>query len=301
MMINNRIILMAAFLFLSIACFAQSEKEMLDNLKEKKIGFAILRAPINNLKIDLSTSKMVIEEVKGAHVFTKKMQYYGISFVAMKEVPDEFIYKVGLALEEIFSQNENLDLKKQNELINAMRNYNACIPVIYGHHDEITRATEEEMMEYEMGDYSVCDVIMYGGRGQTMEVVEHLLHHISDVGLHYIYPKDWSLDNVNSTVSKSMAIAIEKGFFNVKDYKELAEEDMELYQRILIQEYAYWIISTYWNLQEKYGPNEPEWRIKNKVELKEKLPMAYELIYSTVAKIMRAPSETTLKSFTVHQ
>ena len=32
---------------------------------------------------------------------------------------------------------------------------------------------------------SMCDIIMEGVSGQVTEVIEHILHHISDVGLHY--------------------------------------------------------------------------------------------------------------------
>ena len=30
-------------------------------------------------------------------------------------------------------------------------------------------------------------------RPQVMEVVEHLLHHVTDVGLHFAFPSDWGL------------------------------------------------------------------------------------------------------------
>jgi hypothetical protein len=35
---------------------------------------------------------------------------------------------------------------------------------------------------------SVCDVICYSVGGQTMEVVEHILHHVTDVGFHFAFP-----------------------------------------------------------------------------------------------------------------
>ena len=45
---------------------------------------------------------------------------------------------------------------------------------------------------------SVCDHISQisaaeSNQGQTMEVVEHILHHVTDVGLHYTFPEQWGL------------------------------------------------------------------------------------------------------------
>ena len=50
----------------------------------------------------------------------------------------------------------------------------------------------------------MCDTIFeYGGNGQAMEVVEHILHHITMVGLHYAFNDDWGVSK-KSTQFKEM-------------------------------------------------------------------------------------------------
>ncbi|NPD83530.1 hypothetical protein HNS38_02080 [Lentimicrobium sp. L6] len=284
-------------LILSFGSCAQSEAEMMKLVKEQKWGYAVLKEKVDTNAINFSHLQMKINEVEDAQVFTKSMFTYGMDFRAMNQVSNDFLRKVGKCYQEMLPQDSSLDLELQHRLINTLSQYATTIPVLSGHHNKMSKETEQEMFAFEMGNYSVCDVIMIEPQRQTMEVVEHLLHHISDVGLFYIFPNEWAFNNENATIVKSMNIAIDKKCFRIEDYKELQEIDDELYQRILVQEYAYWIISTYWNIQEKYGPNEKEWRIRNKKELQEKLPLAYELIETTVNDIIVAPSDDIMSSF----
>ncbi len=282
-------------LIFNVVSYAQSNDEMIQ-IKGQKWGYAVLKEKVSFDKIDLANSQLVINQ-NNDEVFIKRMDTYGMSFWAMEKVSDVFILKVGQCYQEMFAQKSSLDIDLQHQIINTLYHYAATIPVLSVHHDKISKKTEEALFALEVGNYSVCDVIMIDSKQQTMEVVEHLIHHISDVGLFYVFPEEWGFNNKESTVVKSMQNAIEKGYFQIKDYEDLKEMDDELYQRILVQEYAYWIITTYWNIQEKYGPNEKEWRIRNKKELLEKLPIAYELIETTVNKIMIAPSDDILSSF----
>ena len=43
-------------------------------------------------------------------------------------------------------------------------------------------------------DNSICDTISAGQKSrntQVLEIMEHILHIMTDVGLHYTYPNDW--------------------------------------------------------------------------------------------------------------
>ncbi len=60
-------------------------------------------------------------------------------------------------------------------------------------------------------------------------------------------------------------------------------------------EFAYWFISTAWDLQKPYGPIEDEWRIRDAAELRSKLPEMYAAYESTVGRIMVPPSAATLR------
>jgi hypothetical protein len=63
-----------------------------------------------------------------------------------------------------------------------------------------------------------------------------------------------------------------------------------------MQEFAYWFISTAWNLQEAYGPVwEEEWTIRNQADLQDKLPEMFAAYERTAARVMVAPSLSTLQ------
>ena len=78
-------------------------------------------------------------------------------------------------------------------------------------------------------------------------------------------------------------------------YSEIEEEEDRL--RVLLQEYAYWLIYTSWDLREPYGPQEAEWSIFNSAELNDKLPESYQLYNNVIPKVMTSPSIETLESF----
>jgi hypothetical protein len=91
-----------------------------------------------------------------------------------------------------------------------------------------------------------------------------------------------------------MQEAIDKKYYDIRQY---GKTDNEVRNLVLLQEYAYWVIFTAWDLYEPYGP-EAEWTgIKNPDDLKNKLPQSYELFKSTIPKVMVSPSRSTLEKF----
>ncbi|WP_299156502.1 hypothetical protein [uncultured Tenacibaculum sp.] len=257
-----------------------------------KIGGCVFTEIQNTNKVSPLNLTIKIESIKGE--FSKKMNVLGLDFIAMYKVSDDFLKDVGQTMEEMFPQDSTLDLPRQHRVLNNLLQYKATIPVIVGHHDSMPEKVMTEMEYVYEKECSICDVIMYKQPGQTMEVVEHLLHFITDIGLHYEYPKEWAFNTTSSEVYIVMQEAIEKGFYDVNSYKDM-ENEKEIHQRVIVQEFAYWLISTYWNLQEKYGPQEDEWIIKNKEDLKDRFPKGYQLVENTVNKIMKAPSNSILE------
>ena len=160
---------------------------------------------------------------------------------------------------------------------------------------EDMRFIEEDEATWERiaSQNTICDIIMEGVPGQVMEVVEHILHYVTDTGLHYTFPAEWGISK-ESELAKGMDKAIEAGYYDVGQYGRIDEE--EVHFRVLMQEFAYWVISTAWDLQEPYGPvGEAEWSIVTSAELQAKLPELYEMFERTVATVMVAPSLETLQ------
>ena len=73
--------------------------------------------------------------------------------------------------------------------------------------------------------------------------------------------------------------------------------DAGIRNRVILQEYAYWVIYTAWNLRETYGPQQSEWSIHTRDQLLSKLPSSYMLFQETLPSVISCPSDETLNLF----
>jgi hypothetical protein len=222
--------------------------------------------------------------------FTKKLSVYGITLIGRDDISDDFMRKVAKTIKEMFPQGGDSELQK--EVLRNMYRYRTAIPLFKGEDYEFS-PSDEEAWDLTTSKNSICDIIMEGVPGQVNEVVEHILHHVTDVGLHYTFPDEWGISKT-SKLYQAMQEAIDKKYYDVSQY---GEEDDEERNRVLLQEYAYWIIYCSWDLRETYGPKEAEWSIMNSSELKAKLPQSYQLFESTIPKVMVSPSRSMLEKF----
>jgi hypothetical protein len=254
-------------------------------------GGCILMTPSGEVPDDLYTVTNVMP-ADDIPPFTKKLTVYGLTLAAGDDASDDFMRLVARTITEIFPQDENLDLAKQEEILRNHYLHRALIPVPVGEDMSFFEEDRETFMQT-ASQNSICDIIMSEVPGQVMEVVEHILHFVSDTGLHFAFPAEWGISQ-DSEIALAMNEAIEKGYYEIEQYGDIdIEED---HHRVLIQEFAYWVISTYWDLQEAYGPvGEAEWNIVTAAELKEKMPALYDMIDRTVGTVMVAPSLETLQ------
>lgn len=255
------------------------------------LGGCILTTPIGEVPDDLYLQTDVVPTDEYPP-FSKKLTVYGLTLVARDDASDDFMRLVAKAITEIFPRDSNLDLAKQEEVLRNQYLYKAVIPVPVG--EDMSFIEEDEATwEGTAGQNTICDIIMEDVPGQVMEVVEHILHYVSDVGLHYAFPDEWGISR-DSELAQGMEMAIEAGYYDVEQYGDIDQEEEHF--RVLMQEFAYWVISTAWNLQEPYGPvGEAEWTIVNAAELQAKLPELYDMFERTVATVMIAPSLETLQ------
>jgi hypothetical protein len=256
------------------------------------LGGCILVLPVGEVPTDLYQESDIIptDEYKP---FTKKLSAYGITLIGRDDISDEFMRKVAKTIKEMFPQHGAIDRELQEEVLRNMYRYRTVIPLFKGE-DHKFAPSDQAAWDFTTSQNSICDIIMEGVPGQVNEVVEHILHHVTDVGLQYTFPDEWGISKT-SKIYKAMQEAIEKGHYNIEQYDEDVDEEERT--RVLIQEYAYWVIFTAWDLYEPYGP-EAEWTgIKNPDDLKEKLPLSYELFVETIPKVMAPPSRATLDEF----
>jgi len=223
--------------------------------------------------------------------FTKKLDVCGITLIAGDDVSNPFMENVALTINEMFIVNVNTDTLLQQTLLTNLYQYKTVIPLFYGEDWTIERESNLDALG---DDNSVCDIIMEGVPDPVMEVVEHILHHLTDIGLHYTYPADWGLTS-SSRLYNVTQEAISLGYYDVAQYSDIPETGVR--NRVILQEYAYWIIYTAWDLRENYGPAQSEWSIITGNELKSKLPESYALFQETLPSVMTCPSHETLNLF----
>jgi len=225
--------------------------------------------------------------------FTKKLDVCGITLIAGDKISNSFMENVALTIKEIFIVNENTDTLLQQILLTNLYQYKTVIPLFYGE-DWSIEPENESAWDALGAEKSVCDIIMEGVPNPVMEVVEHILHHLTDIGLHYTYPADWGL-TFSSRLYNETQEAVSLGYYDIAQYSDIVETGVR--NRVILQEYAYWIIYTAWDLRENYGPDQSEWSIVTGSELQSKLPESYALFQETIPSVMTCPSQETLNLF----
>ena len=262
--------------------------------EERLLGGAVQRKPVQDIPENLFwVSDVQINELYPP--FRKHLKSCGIILAATDKVPNQFLNRVGKVIEEIFTHRDGIDLEAQRDVVEALHAYGALLPVPRneGSFDRLIQR-DEQAFDRLHRKYSICDIIMAQvPEGQVMEVVEHILHTVTDVGLHYQFPNEWGLSR-NSELWSAMQRAIDEGFYDVSSYHDLDGAPQEVVDRILMQEFAYWFITTAWDLQEMYGPEEDEWTLRTPEELKSKMPEFYGIYLRTAARVMSPPSPQSL-------
>ena len=190
------------------------------------LGGCILMTPIGEVPADVYEITDVTA-TSDYPPFTKELTAYGLKLVARDDASDDFMRLVARTISESFPRDDNLDLEMQAEILRNHYRYNAVIPVPVGDDMSFMEA-DEEAFDRVRSSNSICDIIMQDvPRGQVMEVVEHILHYVSDVGLHHTFPDEWGI-NENSALAAAMEKSITEGYYNVEQYgDEMGEERFE--------------------------------------------------------------------------
>ena len=252
----------------------------------------MLTSPIGDVPNNIYTVGN-IEPTEKYPPFTKKLEVCGVTLIARDEISNDFMKNVGNTISDMFSITSDTDLDMQRRVIESLYKYNTVIPLFYGEDWNISHSEENSWDETSSAN-SLCDIIMEDIPNQVMEVVEHILHHVTDVGLHYAMNDDWGLLS-DSELYRVTNDAIISGDYDIAQYSDIGEEDVR--NRVILQEYAYWIIYTSWDLRQKYGPAESEWSIMSRNELATKQSGSYDLFTRTIPKVMTCPGDSILNLF----
>lgn len=272
----------------------QVEEEVEGQVEEEEglIGGCVQPRPVAEIPRDV---RAVGPIQQGEGPFPKRLSAYGIVLAAEPEVPDVFLERVARSIAETFGAGEGIDADLQEQVIGHLHAYGALLPVPRTERSfERALRRHEDLFDQLVQEHSVCDIIMARvERGQVMEVVEHVLHTITDVALHHQFPDEWGL-HPQSALSRAMQRAIDAGFYDISGYDDLGDAPDEVVHRVLVQEFAYWFLTTAWDLQVDYGPDEEEWTLRRPEELRAALPEFFAVHERTSARVLTSPSRETL-------
>jgi len=224
--------------------------------------------------------------------FTNAVAVGGLTFVANDAIPNAFMEIVAQATREMFSQNGTSPTSMQRAVFTALYEYKAVLPVVSQEQIAVLFTGQDADIEALRNQNSVCDVIIFQSEHQVMEVVEHILHAVSVIGLHHAFPNEWGI-STDSALYQHMQVAIENSHFDPASY-EVDIADSDTYLRMTMQEFGYWAITTSWDLQGRYGPGEGEWFIRTPEDLAALLPELDAMIEETIGQFMMPPSDDTL-------
>lgn len=263
------------------------------------MGGCVIESPTGTVPDDLYQNTGVVEN-DDYPPFTKTLTVNGITLLGNDDNADAFMEDVGTAIDEMFSQTASgIDPTLQALVMRAMYERRTVIPFFKSDGDSEPEFTNAEWMQFEQieENNSLCDVIFeFGGNGQTMEVMEHILHHVNMVGLHYALIDSWGIVE-GSDVHTYMGEAIANGYYNA-NYDDEIDDPAEA-ARVWLQEYTYWVITTGWDIQETYGGDGGggEWTLQNLDDFQASQPEMAQLFDDTIPKVMVAPSDATLSGF----
>lgn len=234
--------------------------------------------------------------------FKEYISAFGVLLVgstAGQNVPDRGLKWLATALTEMFP-GAAADPSAQRAVIQAMYRHRAANPVFVG-----KPVHDGSALEPAVDHISICDTItikMEGEGGeiispaeQLFEVIEHLLHIVTNVGLSNAYPQGWGLTE-SSDLYKALKEAKQAGVYDDSYLSHIPEDHVRV--RITLQEFGYWALVTSWGVFRDHFPGtaHPEWTITTPAEVQQKLPKFWKLHQATTAKVMAPPTEVTIEA-----
>merc|ERR1719491_1226233 len=192
-------------------------------------------------------------------------------------------------------KKDQYDRDQQEALIEVLAQKRTLIPIVPL--EGFGNLSEEEftLIDQIQADYSSCDMIFEIGIDnprQPMEVVEHLVHHLNLIGLHYVMPEKWGMTQ-QSELYDELKISGDKQYFDVVGYEEsFPEASDEEMAAILLKQYSFWLLATWMDVVEDYGPNDVdnEWQLYIPTLLEDEQPSAWDLAEDYLKTVLVAPT-----------
>mmetsp|Transcript_62999 Transcript_62999/g.70438 ORF Transcript_62999/g.70438 Transcript_62999/m.70438 type:complete len:548 (+) Transcript_62999:235-1878(+) len=250
---------------------------------------------------DLWATTEIIVDSKKYPPYEKYIETRGIVLAAISDVAvsDEFLTKVATTLNDMIPDDENnddLDREQQETMIATLARKRTFIPIVPRAGFDPLSEAEFALVEEIRGTHSSCDMIFELGMEnprQPMEVAKILLLHLNVIGLHYLLPEQWGI-TTTSQLFEELKLSEKEQYFNVAMYKAMVPPDApeEVIDDILLKQYSFWLLATWMDIVEDYGPNdvENEWKLKTPTLLEEGQPSAWALCDDYLKSLLAMPT-----------
>ena len=207
-------------------------QSQLDNEGENDASTS--KKPYSNLKINsdddgnLDIQGTIIEDSK-YDPFFRYIDVQNLRIFVLDGVNEEIILKISSTYENMLQDNSSIDSNMRQNLLNVLKERYVYQRVGYvgpEYYDEppcCPKITEE--LGDDAGDFAHSQIDYIWEKdpdeydSQINEVIEHLLHTLTDQGFRFAFPEDWNWKDPNSTVNMAMYEAIEKGHYNITGYE----------------------------------------------------------------------------------
>ena len=219
---------------------------------------------------------------------------------ARKGVSTTFLNNVAIAYDEMLKENSNIDQTIKSKYLTTSKDKYVYQRVgVDGMANDPNFDSGTPPKPY--GD-NATDYIWEmnsGGADQIGEVIEHLLHTVTTVVLYLSYA-DWDYKNSSSPLYLAMREAIDKNIYDISSYSDLIND--EAYEKIITQEYAYWLILAEWDYYVTAGKKENgitgngEFTIGTPLEIESQLPLGHKLYKNYLEKIFSIPNKANMVS-----
>ena len=264
------------------------------------LGGCVLERRDGEVPSDLRRHTEIVRDDRYAP-FTKHLVSGGIIFIATDDVEDSFMTAVGDLHAAMFDpMAPGIDRGLQDAVLTSMFEARTAIPMWKGEEPDFPDQVDWSAFDRLTDRLSICDAIFQldprDRASQPMEVVEHLLHHLNMVGIHEVFPDEWGI-TTESTLHRSMQQALDEAWY-VVDYLDEFDDESEA-QRVLLQEYSYWVISTEWDLQRPFGPDAEngEWNLSDPERFRSLQPELHAAFDRTIPKVLTPPNRAALAAF----
>ena len=233
--------------------------------------------------------------------FTNFIDAKSLRIYAKDDVSSGFLNNVGKSYEAMFTDNSNIDESMRAYYLSTSKDeyvwQRVGLEASFNKNESYAEGFPPRPYRHNVTDY-IWEMDT-GGKDQIGEVIEHLLHTVTTVILYLAYPNEWDYNKSSSALSLAMQEAIDKGIYDISSYEDI-KNDEEGYNKVLTQEYAYWLILAEWDYyvvadkkRDGISGNE-EFIIGTPDEIEFQLPLGHKLYKDYVEKILSIPNSETI-------